>query len=194
MLKFVNYSKEIFGYLIFVLIFTLITSFIIDKIISKEGETKSKILLFGTLEQLTSINIISYCLLYINFTFFIWSILFSNSYKMITLDYHFYMLLFSMLVFDIINGKVFKIIFDIVNNIILFFILYMKVGFYEYTTSVNMSFYAIILYIIIIIFGILYQTYFTVRNIDYLLKSDKYLKREDKPWLKKLIKRRSKSS
>ena len=89
MLKFVNYSKEIFGYLIFVLIFTLITSFIIDKIISKEGETKSKILLFGTLEQLTNINIISYCLLYINFTFFIWSILFSNSYKMITLDYHF---------------------------------------------------------------------------------------------------------
>ena len=70
MLKFVNYSKEILGYLIFMLIFTLIASYFIDKIISKEGESKAKILLFGTLEQLTSINIISYCLLYINFTFF----------------------------------------------------------------------------------------------------------------------------
>lgn len=175
-----DYLKDMLSYILFLMLI-LIISYIIVKIIFKtKPNSRAKTLLYGLFLNISKADIISYAEIYISLTFIIWSILFSNNYTVVFLDYHFYIILFCKFIFDIVNGRVIKLFTDLLNTFVLYGIFFIKSGFYKYMTTIYDPWYITLTYIMIIVFTIIYGLYLSFRDLNIVVMGNKYLKnRED---------------
>ena len=96
------------------------------------------------------------------------------------------MLLTFWLVYDIINGKILRIVIDIIEVLVIFYLNYLKYGFILYTKVVNASWYIKIICNLTNIFLIILTILIGFRHLKYLEENkDGKLEKEIKEFNKK---------
>ena len=140
-------------------------------ILKKFNPKGRKLKIYGIFLGLTTMNTISISLLLVRYIFFIYC-LFQNHYVSIFEDVHFYFLLIPGILYN------FYILLDSLNSIILYFVLFSKMIFHDYIFQVQSVWYVVLIYILLLIFTFVYGTYFTIKDIDYVVKKNKHIQRK----------------
>ena len=146
-------------------------------ILKKFNPKGRKLKIYGIFLGLTTMNTISISLLLVRYIFFIYC-LFQNHYVSIFEDVHFYFLLIPGILYNLLNKRYFYILLDSLNSIILYFVLFSKMIFHDYIFTVQSVWYVVLIYILLLIFTFIYGTYFMVKDVDYVLKKNKYIQRK----------------
>lgn len=151
----------------------LITYFLFKKFNPKGRKLK----IYGIFLGLSNLNTISISLLGVRYIFFVYC-LFQNDYVSIFEDVHFYFLLIPGILYNLLNKRYFNILLDSLNSVILYFVLFSKMIFHDYIFTVQSVWYVVLIYILLLIFTFIYGTYFMVKDVDYVLKKNKYIQRK----------------
>ena len=146
-------------------------------ILKKFNPRGRKLKIYGIFLGLTTMNTISISLLLVRYIFFIYC-LFQNHYVSIFEDVHFYFLLIPGILYNLLNKRYFYILLDSLNSIILYFVLFSKMIFHDYIFQVQSVWYVVLIYILLLIFTFVYGTYFTIKDIDYVVKKNKHIQRK----------------
>ena len=146
-------------------------------ILKKFNPKGRKLKIYGIFLGLTTMNTISISLLLVRYIFFIYC-LFQNHYVSIFEDVHFYFLLIPGILYNLLNKRYFYILLDSLNSIILYFVLFSKMIFHDYIFQVQSVWYVVLIYILLLIFTFVYGTYFTIKDIDYVVKKNKHIQRK----------------
>ena len=146
-------------------------------ILKKFNPKGRKLKIYGIFLGLTTMNTISISLLLVRYIFFIYC-LFQNHYVSIFEDVHFYFLLIPGILYNLLNKRYFNILLDSLNSVILYFVLFSKMIFHDYIFTVQSVWYVVLIYILLLIFTFIYGTYFMVKDVDYVLKKNKYIQRK----------------
>lgn len=137
----IYFANKIVYFLMFFGIVTILISIALKRLINSNKDSKLKVLLMGFLSNNSILNNISYSLLYLFVIFTIWFILFNGDYSNYIYNWNFYYLLIPIVIYDIINGRVLRIIVDVLEVLIIFYLNYLKYGFVLYTKVVNNAWY-----------------------------------------------------
>lgn len=173
----VYYSSKLFYFILSFLVIVILIM-IFSKIFLRKYDTRgSKLKLYGLFLGLTTKDVFSLSLLTIRYIFFIWC-LYANDYTRIYEDIYFYILLVPNIFYDIINKKYLNIIGDVLNNVIIYFALFFKMILHNYLIDVDKIWYVALVYGVLIIFTMIYGSYFYFKDIDYLMKENKYIKKK----------------
>ncbi len=175
----VYYSTKLFHFLLSFFLIVLVLSLLFSIVLKKYNPKGKKLKIYGLFLGLSNKDIASLALITVRYIFFIWC-LFNNDYVRIDQDINFYILLISNLGFDLINQRYLNIIPNIINNGIIYVALFCKMMFIEYLETINMIWYIMIIVVLLIIFTMAYGSYFFVKDIDYLLKENKHIKKKIK--------------
>ena len=182
----VYFANKIVYFLIYFGIITVILSLILKGIINSKKNSKLKVLIIGLLNNNSILNNISYSLLYLFVIFTIWFILFNTDYSNYIYNWNFYYLLIPIVIYDIINGNILRIVIDIIEVLVIFYLNYLKYGFILYTKVVNASWYIKIICNLTNIFLIILTILIGFRHLKYLEENkDGKLEKEIKEFNKK---------
>lgn len=146
-------------------------------ILKKFNPKGRKLKIYGIFLGLTTMDTISISLLLVRYIFFIYC-LFQNHYVSIFEDVYFYFLLIPGILYNLLNKRYFYILLDSLNSIILYFVLFSKMIFHDYIFQVQSVWYVVLIYILLLIFTFVYGTYFTIKDIDYVVKKNKHIQRK----------------
>ncbi len=179
MYYFIYYTNKLFNYLLVMLILLIILYIFIKYHLLKNENIDKNLKIFGLFSGLSNREILLLAISTIRYIFLLWC-LFKIDYTYILEDYHFWFLLLSNLLLDIINKKILRIPFTIFNNVIIYIALAMNATLYNYINTISMSFYVILIMILVLIFIFFYSTYFYIKDISIILKQNKYIKKKEK--------------
>lgn len=174
-----DYNRQIFLFIILFCIIILLLSVFFKMILIKFNPKGAKLRIYGILLGLSDKDILLFSLLTIRYLFFFYCINYNN-YGTITTDIHFYLLLFPIIIYDLLSKRYFTIFIDFLNTLIIYFALFSKMVFFNYFITINNVWYVGVIMSLLIIFMIIYVTYFYIKDIDYILKNNKYIKRKIK--------------
>ena len=175
-----NILNEIAHLFPFVVTFSIVVFLIIILtffILKKFNPKGRKLKIYGIFLGLTTTNTISISLIVVRYLFFIYC-LFQNHYVSIFEDVHFYFFLISDILYNLLNKIHFNILLDSLNSVILYFILFSKMVFHDYIFTVQNVWYVVLIYVLLLIFTFVYGTYFTIKDIDYVVKKNKHIQRK----------------
>lgn len=174
---FVYYISQLFYFIISFFIIIIVLGLLFKFILKKFNPNSNKIKVYGLFIGLSNKDILSLSLITLRYIFIIWCI-FDNNYVNIIEDIHFYILLLTSISYDLLNKRFFYIIFNVINNIIIYSVLYAKMIFYQYITMVDNVWYVLIILVLLNIFIAVYCTYFYVFDIKKIMKNNKYIKKK----------------
>lgn len=137
----IYFANKIVYYLMFFGIITVLISVVLKVIINSNKNSKLKVFFMGLLSNNSVLNDMSCSLLYLFVIFTIWFILFNEDYSNFIYNWNFYYLLIPIVIYDIINGKILRIIIDVLEVLVIFYLNYLKYGFVLYTRIVNNAWY-----------------------------------------------------
>lgn len=167
----IYYLSKLIPYIfIFLIILAIIA--IIFSIISYKKINSKNIAIFGLFMDLKTKDIISISLLILYYINVVAS-LFINEITIITLI----ILITPIIIFNIINKTVFKLIKSIISTQFIYLLLIFKSIFFNYLIDVSVLWYVVLIFAILCIFIFLYSSYSFVKNIDIIVKDNQYVKR-----------------
>lgn len=167
----IYYLSKLIPYIfIFLIILAIIA--IIFSIISYKKINSKNIAIFGLFMDLKTKDIISISLLILYYINVVAS-LFINEITIITLI----ILITPIIIFNIINKTVFKLIKSIISTLFIYLLLIFKSIFFNYLIDVSVLWYVVLIFAILCIFIFLYSSYSFVKNIDIIVKDNQYVKR-----------------
>ena len=137
----IYFANKIVYFLMFFGIITVLISVVLKVIINSNKNSKLKVFFMGLLSNNSVLNDMSCSLLYLFVIFTIWFILFNSDYSNYIYNWNFYYLLIPIVIYDIINGRVLRIVIDVLEVLIIFYLNYLKYGFVLYTKVVNNAWY-----------------------------------------------------
>jgi uncharacterized protein YneF (UPF0154 family) len=162
-----------FNFFIFFAVFIILVLVIAEIYFKNFKLKKDKLRFYGIFLNLTNGQIISITLVTLKFIYIVYSLLNIGS-TYIT----FIFLLFITFVFNIFNFRAINIIFDLLTCVILYLIIISKDIFIDYILHVDAIWYAILLYVVTMLFGFIVSFYLYIRDIMYILKKHIYIKKE----------------
>lgn len=175
----VYFANKIVYFLIYFGVITVILSIILKILINSKKTSKLKVLIIGLLNNNSILNNISYSLLYLFVIFTTWFIIFNTDFSNYIYNWNFYYLLIPIIIYDIINGKILRIVIDILEVLGIFYLNYLKYGFVLYTKVVSSAWYIkvvcgltnVFLIILTILIGFVHLKYLEERK-DYEIKKE----------------------
>ena len=186
MYSLIYFANKIVYFLMFFGIITVLISVVLKVIINSNKNCKLKVFFIGLLSNNSVLNDMSCSLLYLFVIFTIWFILFNEDYSNFIYNWNFYYLLIPIVIYDIINGKILRIIIDVLEVLAIFYLNYLKYGFVLYTRIVNNAWYIkvicgltdIFLIILVILICFVHLKYLEEKKDEKLEKQiEKFTKR-----------------
>lgn len=137
----IYFANKIVYFLLYFGLITVVLSIILKILINSKKNNKFKVLIIGLLNNNSIFDNISYSLLYLFVIFTTWFIFFNQDYSNYIYNWNFYYLLIPLIIYDIINGKILRIVIDILEVLGIFYLNYLKYGFILYTKIVTSAWY-----------------------------------------------------
>ena len=134
--------------------------------------TKNKLKLFGIFMGLNNYEIILFSIRTVSYIFIIYS-LFTND----LIEIHFIFLFLSMLTFYILSAKFKSLPLNILNSIFICIIIFSKQVFWNYLEEINLTYYVFIMAVLLSIFIFLYTSYIYLKDIEYIINKNKFIKK-----------------
>lgn len=138
--------------------------------IGKRKINNKSIAFYGMFMGLEKKDILSISLLFIFYYIIVVSI-FLNDISLLVLI----IMAVPILLFNLVNFYVFKLVIDCMNTILLFALLYSKAIFYSYMVDVASYWYVITLYVLLCLFILFYTTYVFIRRLKSIIAHNKYV-------------------
>ena len=135
--------------------------------------SKGKLSIYGIFLGLTEKDIFSISILTVRYIFMYWCLISANVEII-----HLTLLILSGLIYSIINKRFFHILFDILSSFLLYLALLSKNIFFEYLTTILFEWKVLAIFILLVIFIILYSSYFFLKDIDYVCKNNKFVRKK----------------
>ncbi len=167
----VYFANKIVYFLIYFGLLTIALSITLKILIKSSHNTKLKELIIGLLNNNSPLNNLSHSFLYLFVVFTIWFILFNEDYSNYIYNWNFYYLLIPLLIYDIINGKIFRIIVDILEILGIYYLNYLKYGFILYTKVVSNAWYIKVICNLTNIFLIILTILIGFVHLKYLIST-----------------------
>ncbi len=168
----IYYLGQLFNFLL-VFFIVVVLIFVVFKIALKHSNiNEGKIKIYGIFMGLKNSEMLSIGILTIKYAFIIWLIIGVNTENYIYLI----ILLMLSILYNIINKRFLSIIFDVINSLVIYIAFVCKNTFFEYLNNVKFEWYVLILGIFICLFLFLYANYFFIKDIDFVLKKNKFVK------------------
>ena len=82
------------------------------------------------------------------------------------------MIAIPLLLFDIINGKIIRVIVDIIKSIILYYLVFIKIGFSKYIIYSSGTLTLKLLTILLCSLAIIYDTYIVLKYLKGLMRRE----------------------
>lgn len=162
------FANKIIYFLLFFLIVTILSILFYNTYLKKSKNT----IIPGILLNSNKIKILSLSMLYVHYVFYLYFTLLSNDVSSIFLDYNFYMIAIPLLLFDIINGKIIRVIVDIIKSIILYYLVFIKIGFSKYIIYSSGTLTLKLLTILLCALAIIYDTYIVLKYLKGLMRRE----------------------
>ena len=141
--------------------------------LSKRAITNNNASFYGLFMNLTTIDIISISLLIMHY-FLILETFFITENTI----YSFLLLMIPIIIFNIINFNLLKVLPSIINSLLIYVLLFFKTIFYSYMMEIQVTWYVILLFAAVIIFIFFYSTYVFLNDLLSVLKHDEYVKKK----------------
>ncbi len=168
---------KLFYFFLYFFIILLVLVILFHFVLKNFNPYGKKIKIYGLFLGLGNKEILSLSITTVHYVFFLWC-LFANNFERIYQDIYFYILLFSSISFNLLNRRYLNIFTDIINTIIIYIALYTKMIFIEYLITIDILWYVILIVVLLMIFIIIYGSYLYIKDIEYLLKKNKYVKKK----------------
>ncbi|MEG2831553.1 MAG: hypothetical protein RR923_02115 [Bacilli bacterium] len=181
----VSTLRYFFNFFIFFSTFILLVMLLSEIYFKNFKFEKEKTKLYGIFLSLNNTQIISISLILLKFIYLVY-ILINIKSTYLSLIF----ILFLSLVFNLLNGRFINAILDIGENIILYLIVTSKDIFINYIINVDIAWYAVLLVIMSIMFGLICITYLFIKDLIFILKQSDYIKnnKDNKDEYKVIIK------
>jgi uncharacterized protein YneF (UPF0154 family) len=134
---------------------------------------KDKLRFYGIFLNLTNGQIISITFVTLKFIYIFYSLINIGS-TYITLIF----LMFLTFVFNLFNFRAINIVFDTFSCIIIYLIILSKDIFFDYVLHVDAIWYAVLLCVATMLFGLTVALYLYIKDVMYVLKKNIYVKKE----------------
>ena len=159
----------IMSFFFFIIIFLIIfeITFRVNK-----NETEKHLKFYGLFMGLNNYDIFLFSLKTISYVLLLWSIL-SNT----ILPIHFILFILLQISFDLCSFRYIKLFPNLINNLFICFLLYSKQIFCDYLFDVTFLYSVVILIILLSLFIFFYASYFYLKDIQFLLTRNKYVKK-----------------
>lgn len=141
--------------------------------LSKRAITNENATFYGLFMNLRTIDIISISLLIMHY-FLILETFFITENTI----YSFLLLMIPIIIFNIINFNLLKVLPSIINSLLIYVLLFFKTIFYSYMMEIQVTWYVILLFAAVIIFIFFYSTYVFLNDLLSVLKHDEYVKKK----------------
>lgn len=138
--------------------------------LSKKSTIIKNVAYYGIFMNLTTIDILSLALVGTYYIMIVGAI-FINDISILNLI----LFLIPIILCNLLNKKIITIIGSILNTAFLYILLYAKSVFYNYIVDVGSTWYVILILITVSCFILFYSSYILIRNIDSILKNNKYI-------------------
>ena len=170
----VSYITNILFNFILSFLLAVLILFLTSKIFLKRFDiSKGKLSIYGIFLGLTEKDIFSISILTVRYIFMYWCLITTNAEII-----HLTLLILSGLIYSIINKRFFHILFDILSSFLLYLALLSKNIFFEYLTTILFEWKVLAIFILLVIFIILYSSYFFLKDIDYVCKNNKFVRKK----------------
>lgn len=170
----IYYLSQLFSFILtFFLIIILL--FIIFKIsLRKHKITDGKIKIYGIFMGLQNNEILSMGILTIKYIFIIWCVTGTTEQNYV---YLLVMVILGIL-YNLLNNRFVNLLFDILNIGVIYVALTCKNLFFNYLNEVMFEWYVLLFGILVSLFVVLYVSYFFIKDLDYILKGNKHVKKK----------------
>lgn len=166
--------RYFFNFFLFFTVFILLILTLSEVFFRNFKLDSHKVKYYGIFMDLKNTQIMSLTLITVKFVYIIYCLLnIGNTYLSLIL------IVILTILYNVHNIRIINIIFDIVNSVILYLIILSKDIFIDYILHVDVVWYAIVLYIISVIFGLVCAIYNYIKDILYILKKNKYIKAKE---------------
>lgn len=143
--------------------------------LSKRKITNKNATFYGLFMNLRTIDIISISLLIMHYFLIIESFFITENSI-----YTFLLLMIPIIIFNIINFNLIKVVPSIMNSLLIYVLLFFKTIFYSYMIEIQPTWYVILLFVVVIIFILFYSTFVFLNDLLSVLKHDEYVKKKIK--------------
>lgn len=170
-----NIINIFFHFMLFFVIFIIVLEMVFSLILrnNKKQITGKKINLFGLLMELDNLTIFAIAIQIIRYLFIIFSI-FSKDQIIVV---HLAILILLSLSFGITSKSIKNTILETISSFAIYFGLICSKLLISYIADVRYLWYVSLGNILLIIFIIIYATFFLLRNINFVVSKTKYIRR-----------------
>ncbi len=133
-----------------------------------------KLNLFGLLMELDNRSILAIAILLIRYFFIIFSIIAGDQIIYV----HFVILLLLAVAFGVVSLSIKNLIFEIISSVAIYFGLVCSGILASYLVDVRFEWYVFVGNLCLIVFMLLYATFFLLRNINDVVSRTKYIRRD----------------
>ena len=160
----------------FILSFLLamLVLFLISKLFLKRFDmSKGKLSIYGIFLGLTEKDVFSISILTVRYIFMYWCLI-STNVEII----HLVLLILAGFIYSLINKRFFHAFFDALSSFLIYLALLSKNIFFQYLISILFDWRVLIIYILLVIFIILYSSYFFLKDVEYISKRNKFVRKK----------------
>ena len=148
---------------------------LIFNFLSKREITNKNATFYGLFMNLRTIDIISISLLIMHYFLIIESFFITENSI-----YTFLLLMIPIVIFNILNFNLIKVVPSIMNSLLVYVLLFFKTIFYSYMIEIQPTWYVILLFAVVIVFILIYSTFVFLNDLLSVLKHDEYVKKKIK--------------
>ncbi len=170
----VSYITNILFNFILSFLLAILILFLTSKIFLKRFDiNKGKLSIYGIFLGLNEKEIFSISILTVRYIFMYWCLITTNVEII-----HLTLLILAGLIYSIINKRFFHIVFDILSSFLLYLALLSKNIFFKYLTTILFDWKVLAIFVLLVIFIILYSSYFFLKDIEYIIKKNKFVRKK----------------
>lgn len=173
---FQNIVDIFFHFMLFFVIFIIISEAFLFLLFKKKEDIlkKRRITLFGLFLELDNLTILAIAVLMVRYLFILFAIFDKSSIIYV----HLFILLLLSFVFGVLarNGK--TLVFELVSSCVIYFALICSKLLSGYIVDVRFEWYVLLANFLLILFVIIYITFFLLKNVNDVVSMTKYIRRK----------------
>lgn len=172
-----SFLKFISQFSVFLILFIIVSIglLVFFKFKVKNIKFNTKIRVFGLLLELNNRQILALSTIIIKYLYILSVIICLDQ-----IDYIFFVIYFVLtLVFLLAMSNIRLVFLEVINCFFVYYLFKVIMLVYSYMLEIRFEWYLSFIVVISIIFMILYNTYFFVKNLNNIVTRDKYIKKEE---------------
>lgn len=169
-----DFVINVFKFALFFVIFILIAELIFKVILSRnKKDSKKNITILGLFMELDNSSIFAISLSIVRYLLIIFALLILSYYH----TYILLILLFLAILYGFTSKSIKNLVIELVSSFAIYFSIVCSKLLVGYLIEVRYEWYVILGYIFLVLFIIIYATYFLLRNVNYVISTSKFVRR-----------------